>query len=92
MKRLSKITIAKIETNTIPGMTLGMTLRQALTVLRAYPWKDIETGLELSLSDGSTIWVELKRCKDKSYLMHSQMAVRYRWEHGAPVKIRTYKL
>jgi len=93
MKRLSKVTIAKIETNIdIPGLTLRMTLREALRVLRARTWGDIETGVELGLSDGSTIWVELKRAGDRSYLMSSQRAVRYGWEHGAPVKIRTYKL
>lgn len=93
MKQLNKITIAKIETNiNIPGLTEGMAWREALTALRARNWGDIETGVELWLSDGSTVWVELKRAGDRSYLMSSQRAVRYGWEHGAPVKIRTYKL
>lgn len=87
------ITITQIDGRLdIPGLREGMSLRDALSILRAYPWGDIETGVELSLSDGTTIWVELKRCKDNSYLMSSQRAVRYRWEHGVPVKINTYKL
>jgi len=92
MKQLSKVTIAKIDTHRNIGLTEGMTVRQALTALRARNWGDIETGVELGLSDGSTIWVELKRAGDLSYLMSSQRAVRYRWEYGSPVKIRTYKL
>ena len=88
-----RLTIKGIDGSpTIPDLSEGMSLRDALSILRAYPWGALEDGLELILSDGSIVRVELVTFKDGSCWAGTQRAVRYQVTRSGRKEIKVYKI
>jgi len=71
-----------------PDLT-GLTLRQALAVLRKIPFGDLGGMHETRLSDGSYIAVGLQQDEAGGWILGSQRVVRYDRRHEP---IRTYNL
>jgi hypothetical protein len=72
----------------------GLTLRQAMRILRAEDYGDIGGTYDLDLSDGSSMSVELAHAYGGGQLTQSQRCVRTRYDAfaGRDVQIAVYPI
>lgn len=92
MKRLSKVTITKIETNIdIPWTDLAHDLARGVASLFACHTGEYRDRCRARAERRDDDMGRAQAGGSRSYHVR-QRAVRYGWERGAPVKIRTYKL